>query len=82
MMTKIHIVIIDRPLKDVVKIMASNWYTAQIMLYKTQLSKTQISKEEYLAKVVKLMTLPILREKAPDWLHAAVDHLTEQARSR
>jgi hypothetical protein len=61
-----------RPLKDVVKSMASNWYTAQLLLYKTQLNppatsrKEAITKEEYLIKVGKLMSLPILREKAPD----------------
>jgi len=57
--------------------MTSNWYTAQIMLYKTQLAKVEISKEEYLVKVGRLMNLPILREKAPDWLHAAVQHLSK-----
>ena len=57
--------------------MASDWYTVQIMLYRTQLAKEQISKEEYLLKVGKLMNLPILREKAPDWLHEAVLHLSK-----
>ena len=66
-----------------VKIIASSWYTAQIMLYKSQLNpaadsgKPPISKDEYLMKVGKLMTLPILREKAPDWLHVAVEHLSK-----
>jgi hypothetical protein len=76
-----------RPLKDVVKSMASNWYTAQILLYKTQLNppatsgKQAITKEEYLIKVGKLMSLPILREKAPDLkgkgarLNSAIQHL-------
>ena len=95
-----------RPLKDVVKSMASNWYTAQILLYKmmmmmpficsyrnkneptaiypslgTQLNppatsgKQAITKEEYLIKVGKLMSLPILREKATDWLNSAIQHL-------
>jgi hypothetical protein len=68
-------------LKDVVKSMASNGYTAQILLYKTQLNppatsgKQAITKEEYLIKVRKLMSLPILREKAPDWLNSAIQHL-------
>ena len=63
--------------------MASNWYTAQIMLYKSQLNpaadsgKLPISQDEYLLKVGKLMSLPILREKAPDWLHVAVEHLSK-----
>ena len=57
--------------------MASNWYTAQIMLYNTQMKQMKITKEQYLVKVAKLMYLPILREKAPDWLHAAVEHLAK-----
>ncbi len=70
-----------RSLKDVVKSMASNWYTAQILLYKTQLNppttsgKEPITKEEYLIKVGKLMRLPILREKATDWLNSAIQYL-------
>jgi hypothetical protein len=71
-------------LKDVVKSMASNWYTTHIVvivLYKTQLNppttsgKQAITKEEYLIKAGKLMSLPILREKAPDWLNCAIQHL-------
>ena len=63
--------------------MASNWYTAQIVLYKTKLNppatsgKQAITKEEYLLKVGKLMSLPILREKAPDWLNCAIQHLSK-----
>jgi hypothetical protein len=61
--------------------MASNWYTTQILLYKTQLNppdtsgKQTITKEEYLIKVGNLMSLPILREKAADWFNSAIQHL-------
>jgi hypothetical protein len=70
-----------RPLKDVVKLMASNWYSAQIMLYRSQRKpppgsgKEAISSEEYLTKVAKLMNLPVLRERSVVWLHEAVNHL-------
>jgi hypothetical protein len=79
----IRIQIIYQTLKDVVKIAASNWDTAQIVLYKTQLNppatsgKQAITKTEYLIKVGKLMSLPILREKAPDWLNCAIEHLSK-----
>ena len=36
-----------RPLKDVVKIMASKWYTAQLLLYKTQLNPPATSGNMY-----------------------------------
>ena len=75
------IVSLSRPLKDVGKLMASNWYSAQLMLYKPPRNppagsdKVGISREDYLVKVAKLMTLPILRERAVVWLDEAVKHI-------
>ena len=61
--------------------MANNWYSAQLMLYKSRRNppagsdKVGISRQDYLVKVAKLMTLPTLRERAVVWLEAAVKHL-------
>jgi hypothetical protein len=43
--------------------------------------KQAISKEEFLVKIGKLISLSILREKAPDWLNGAIQHLRKGDRT-
>jgi hypothetical protein len=63
-----------KPLKHYARKLASLWYAARMKLLNQMRSKetSSISSEDYQSRVSKLMSVVILRNKAPEWLWLAV----------
>ena len=72
------------PLKDYACKLASLWYAAHLrLLNKSQnAQKSSISAEDYHVRVSKLMSVGILRNKAPEWLWSAVQRISKQIPDR
>ena len=71
---------LHKPLKDYARKLASLWYTARMKTLNEMRSKetSSISAEDYQSRVSKLMSVVILRNKAPEWLWLAVENISKK----
>ncbi len=69
-----------KPLKDYARKLASLWYGARMktlnQMHRNETSS--ISTEDYQSRVSKLMSVVILRNKAPEWLWLAVQYISKK----
>ena len=71
---------LHKPLKDYARKLASLWYTARMKALNEMRSKetSSISSEDYQSRVSKLMSVVMLRNKTPEWLWLAVEHISKK----
>ena len=72
---QVHDTHLHKPLKDYARKLASLWYAARMKVLNQMRSKetSSISAEDYQSRVSKLMSVVILRNKAPEWLWFSVE---------
>ena len=71
---------LHKPLKDYARKLTSLWYAARMKVLNKMRSKetSSISAEDYQSRVSKLMSVVILRNKTPEWLWFAVEHISKK----
>ena len=71
---------LHKPLKDYARKLASLWYGARMKALNQMRSNetSSISTDDYQSRVSKLMSVVILRNKAPEWLWLAVQHVSKK----
>ena len=71
---------LHKPLKDYARKLASLWYAARMKALNQMRNNetSSISTEDYQSRVSKLMSVVILRNKAPEWLWLAVQHISKK----
>ena len=71
---------LHKPLKDYARKLASLWYATRMKALNEMRSKetSSISAEDCQSRVSKLMSVVILRNKAPEWLWLAVEHISKK----
>ena len=71
---------LNKTLKDYTRKLASLWNTTHLTLQNKSRNaeKSSISVEDYQIRVSKLMSVDILRNKDPEWVWSAVQHISTQ----